>query len=235
MSKLFERKRESVSTTLGDSKSSNSDVKGECDSEGNYSAFMAFTTVDTRDELSNLVDELGVYSEGEEVEDSEDEDACLNEGEKNLQEVYDVLLEDCGKYTKDVNNAVKKMKKIEEEHKCTLVQLKEAKCEVEKLKEELVNAYSKIKFLELKIIQANVKVECISTKKLDNMLSSQKPSNDKASLGYPSEGSSSSEPKKAVRFILAKNVEKAKVEKLVIKTFVVPKGSHYPKVKGDLK
>ena len=52
------------------------------------------------------------------------------------------------------------------------MQLKEAKCEVEKLKEELLNTYSKIKFLELEIIQENVKVERISTKKLDSMLSS---------------------------------------------------------------
>ena len=44
--------------------------------------------------------------------------------------MYDALLEDCGKYAKVANNAVKKMKKIEEEHKSTLVQLKEAKCEV---------------------------------------------------------------------------------------------------------
>ena len=63
------------------------------------------------------------------------------------------------------------------------------------MKAELLNAYSKIKFLELEIIQANVKVERISTKKLDSMLSSQKPSNDKTCLGYTGEGSSSSEPK----------------------------------------
>ena len=50
------------------------------------------------------------------------------------------------------------------------MQLNEAKCEVEGLKGELVEAYSKIKFLELKIIQANVKVERIPTKKLDNVL-----------------------------------------------------------------
>ena len=52
------------------------------------------------------------------------------------------------------------------------MQLKGTKCEVEELKEELLNAYSKIKFLELEIIQANVKVEHISTKKLDSVLSS---------------------------------------------------------------
>ena len=101
-------------STLGDLESSNFDVEGECDSEGNYSAFMAITTVDSRDELSDLVDELGVHSKGEEVDDSEDEDVCPNKGEKNLQEVYDALLEDCGKYANVAKNAVKKMKKIEE-------------------------------------------------------------------------------------------------------------------------
>ena len=42
------------------------------------------------------------------------------------------------------------------------------------------------------------------------MLSSQKSSHDKTSLGYTREGSSSSEPKKEVRFISAKNKEKLK-------------------------
>ena len=110
-------------------------------------------------------------------------------------------------------NAVEKMKKVKEENKSTLVQLKDTKCEVEGLKEELVNAYSKIKFLKLEIIQENVKVECISAKKLDNVISSQKPLNDNTGLGYTSEGSSSREPKKEVRFLLTKNVKKPKVEK----------------------
>ena len=68
-------------------------------------------------------------------------------------------------------------------------QLKDAKCEVEGLKGELVEANLKIKFLELEIIQAIVKVEHISTKKLDNVLSSQKSSHDKTGLGYTGEGS----------------------------------------------
>ena len=75
-------------TTLSDFESRNSDAEGKCNNEGNYLAFMAITTVDSRDDLSNLVDELRVHSKGEEVEDSEDEDVCLNEGEKNLQKVY---------------------------------------------------------------------------------------------------------------------------------------------------
>ena len=44
-------------TTLGDLESSNSDVEEERDKEGNYSAFMAITVIDSRDELSDLVDE----------------------------------------------------------------------------------------------------------------------------------------------------------------------------------
>ena len=167
---------------------------------------MTMASIDSKDDLSNLVDEHGDLLEDEEVEESEDEDVYQNEGENNLQEAYDSLLEDCGKYSKVANLAMKKMKKVEEEHRCILVQLKEAKCEVEGLKGELVEAYSKIKFLELKIIQANVKVEHISTKKLDNVLSFQKSSHDKTSLGYTGEGSSSKE----VRFVSAKNDEKLK-------------------------
>ncbi|XP_075640253.1 uncharacterized protein LOC142612000 [Castanea sativa] len=212
-----------------DLESSNSDAEGKCDSDGNYSAFMAITTIDSRDELSELVDDLGVHSEREKVDVSDDKHVYLNEGEKNLQEVYDALLEDCGKYTKVAKSAVKKMKKIEEEHKSTLVQLKDAKCEVEELKEELLNAYSKIKFLELKIIQADVKVERIFTKKLDSVLSSQKPSNDKTGLGYTGEGSSSSGPKKEMKFVLAKNVEKPKVEIPIVEKKVI---SPRPKEKG---
>ena len=77
-----------LTTTLSDLESSNSNAEGECDSDGNYSSFMAITTVDSRDELSDLVKELGVHFEGEEIEVSNDENVYLNEGDKNLQEVY---------------------------------------------------------------------------------------------------------------------------------------------------
>ena len=137
-----------LTTTLSDLESSNSNAEGECDSDGNYSSFMAITTVDSRDELSDLVKELVVHSEGEEIEIFDDKDVYFNEGDNNLQEEYDVLLENCGKYAKVAKSAIKKMKKFEEEHKSNIVQLKDAKCEVKELKKELLNAYSKIKFLE---------------------------------------------------------------------------------------
>ena len=84
-------------TTLSDFESLNSDTERECDCEGNYRAFMAIASVDSKDDLSNLVDELGNISEDEEIEELEDKDVCRNEGENNLQEAYDSLLEDCSK------------------------------------------------------------------------------------------------------------------------------------------
>ena len=85
-------------TTLSHSNSSNSDTEGEYDSEGNYRAFMTIASVDSKNDLNNLVDELGDFSDDEGIEESEDKDMCQNEGEINLQEAYDSLLEDCGKY-----------------------------------------------------------------------------------------------------------------------------------------
>ena len=90
-------------TTFSDSESSNLDTKGEYDGEGDYKSFMAIASVDSKDDLSNLVDELDNIFEDEEIEESEDEDVCQNEGENNLQEAYDSLLEDCDKYAKVVN------------------------------------------------------------------------------------------------------------------------------------
>ena len=108
-------------TTLSDSDSSNSDTEGECDSEGNYRAFMTIASVDSKNDLSNLVDELGHLFEDEKIEESEAEDMCQNEEKIILQEAYDSFLEDCGKYAKVSNLAVKKMKKVEEEYKGILV------------------------------------------------------------------------------------------------------------------
>ena len=108
-------------TTFSNSESLNLDMEGECDSEGNYRAFMAIASVDSKDDLSNLVDEIGNISEDEEIEESENEDVCQNEGENNLQEAYDSLRGDCGKYAKVTNLAMKKMKNVEEEHRCILV------------------------------------------------------------------------------------------------------------------
>ena len=150
----------------------------------------------------------------EESNAEEDEDAA------SLQENYNSLLEKSGKYTKVAKAAVKKMKKVEEEYRSLLVRYKEAKCEIEMLNGELTKAYTKIKFLELKVVQANAKVEQVSTRKLDDVLSHQKPFFDKTRLGYTRECSSAVNISKEVKFVKAKEVvvvapvvEKAKDEK----------------------
>ena len=71
----------------------------------------------------------------------------------------------------------------------------------------------------------------IYTKKFDNVLSSQKSLYDKTGLGYTSEGSSSSGPKKEAKFVSTKNVEKPKVEKPKIETHVIAKKTIGPKPK----
>ena len=77
-----------------------------------------------------------------------------------------------------------------------------------------------MKFLEFKVVQANAKVEWVSTKKLDDVLSSQKTFSDKTRLGYTEESSSDVNISKEVKFVKAKEpivvasiVEKANVEK----------------------
>ena len=116
--------------------------------------------------------------------------------------------------------AAKKMKKAKEDHRSLLLCYKEVKCEIETLNGELTEAYSKIKFLEFEVVQAKAKVERVSSKKLDEVLSHQKPFSDKTGLGYTGESSLVVNISKEVKFVKAKEpvvvaptVEKAKVEK----------------------
>ena len=79
----------------------------------------------------------------------------------------------------------------EEDYRSLLMRHKEAKCEIEKLNVELLEAYTKVRFLEQEVVQPNAKIERVSTKKLNDVISSQKQFSDKSGLGY-TEGSSSS-------------------------------------------
>ena len=115
---------------------------------------------------------------------------------------------------------MKKMKKAEEDYKSLLVRYKEAKCEIETLNGELTEAYTKVRFLEHEMVQANAKVERVSIKKLDDVLSSQETSSDKTGLVYIGESSSAVNISKEVKFVKAKElvvvapiVEKTKGEK----------------------
>ena len=133
----------------------------------------------------------------EESDVEEDENAAC------LQENYNSLLEKSGEYA-CVAKAVKKMKKAEEDYRSLLMRHKEAKCEIEELNGELSEAYPKVRFLEQEVVQANAKIERVSTKKLNDVISSQKQFSDKSGLGYIGGSSSSSSVTKEVKFIKAK-------------------------------
>ena len=68
----------------------------------------------------------------------------------------------------------------------------------------MTEAYTKIKFLELEVVQANAKVERVSSKNLDEVLSQQKPFSNRISLGYTRKSSSVVKISKEVKFVKAK-------------------------------
>ena len=161
-------------TTLSDSESSNSDSHESCDGEGNYSVFMAIAHVESSEDLNLLVHELGEHSDEESIGIVEESNVEEDENAACLQENYISLLEKSGKYARVAKAAVKKLKKAEKDYRSLLVRHKEAKCEIEKLNGELSEAYTKVRFLEQEVVQANAKIERVSTKKINDVISSQK-------------------------------------------------------------
>ena len=107
-------------TTLSDSDSSSSDLDESCDGEGNFFAFMTITYVESSDDLSVIVEELGEHIELESigiVEESNDDEDDRTVG---LQKTYS-LLKKTGEYAKMANIAIKKMKRVEEDYRSLIV------------------------------------------------------------------------------------------------------------------
>ena len=164
--------------------------------------------------------ELGEHSDEEFMGIVEESDAEEDEDTAGLQENYNSLFEKLGEYARMAKAVVKKMKKAEEDYRSLLVRYKEAKCEIEMLNGELIEAYTKVRFLEHEVVQANAKVERVSTKKLGDVLSSQKTFFDKTGLGYTRESCSVMNISKEVKFVKTKEpvivapiMEKTKGEK----------------------
>ena len=213
-------KGKAYATTLSDSDSSTSNSEDSCDEEGNFSAFITIAHVESSEDLNLLVQKLGEHSDEEFMGIVEESDAEEDEDTTGLEENYNSLLEKSGEYARVAKTVVKKMKKAEEDYRSLLVRYKEAKCEIETLNGELTEAYTKVRFLEHEVVQANAKVEHVSTKKLDDVLSSQKTFSDKTGLGYTGESSSAVNISKDVKFmkaeelvVVAPSMEKTKGEK----------------------
>ena len=120
---------------------------------------MTIAHMESSDDLSVLVEEFGEHTELQSMEIVKEFDDEEDERTVGLQETYNSLLEKTGEYVKVANVAIKKMQRAEQDYKSLLVRYKETKCEVETLNGELTETYSKIKFLKLEMVQANVKVE----------------------------------------------------------------------------
>ena len=152
-------KGKAYAITLSDSDSSNSDSEDSCDEEGNFLAFMTVDHVESSEDLNLLVQELGEHSDEESMGIVEESNTEENESSVSLQENYNSLLEKPKEYARVAKAVMKKMEKAEEDYRSLLVCYKEAKCEIETLNGELIEAYTKVKFLELEVVQANAKVE----------------------------------------------------------------------------
>ena len=140
-------KGKTYATTFNDSNSSTSDLEDNCDEEGNFSAFMTIAHVESLEDLNLLVQELGEHSDEEFMGILEESDVEEDKDTTGLQENYNSHLEKSGEYAKVAKAAVKKMKKSEEDYRSLLVRYKEAKCEIETLNGELIEAYTKVRFL----------------------------------------------------------------------------------------
>ena len=177
-------KGKAYATTFSDSNSSTSNSEDSCDEEGNFSAFMTIAHVESSKDLNLLAQELGEHSDEEFMGIVEESNVEEVEDIAGLQENYDSLLEKSREYARVAKVAVKKMKKAEEDYRSLLVRYKEAKCEIETLNGELTETYTNVRFLEHEVVQAYAKVKGVSTKKHNDVLSSQKTFSDKTGLGY---------------------------------------------------
>ena len=166
---------------------------------------MTVAHVESSEDLNLLMEKLGEHSDEESMGIVEESDAEEDEDIAGLQENYNSLLEKSREYARVAKAAVKKMKKAKENYRSLLVRYKKAKCKIETLNGELTEAYTKVIFLELEVVQANTKVERVSTKKLDDVLSSQK-TFDKTGLGYTGESNSTVNISKEVKFVKAKEL-----------------------------
>ena len=155
---------------------------------------MTIAHVESLEDLNLLMQELGEHSDEESMRIVEESDAEVDEDTAGLRDNYNSLLKKLGEYARVAKVAVKKMKKVEEDYRSLLVRYNEAKCEIEMLNGELNEiemlngelneiemlngelneAYIKVKFIELEVIRANAKIDRVSTKKLDDVISSQK-------------------------------------------------------------
>ena len=109
-----------------------------------------------------------------------------------LQKAYDKLCTEFIKFEKIFHRCRKELNEVKTEKTDLLVKLDETIRLVETFVVENTSLEENVKNLEVELSQARTQIERMSSAKLDEVLSAQKPSSDKTGLGYAVTSSSSS-------------------------------------------
>ena len=152
--------------TLSDSQT---DLSDEYDDECGH--YMTFATI------TNKV----IVESASDSEDSLDDEVSKK---LTLQEAYDKLCTEFIKSEKTSHLCRKELNEVKIEKAKLLVKLDETTKLVKTLIVENTSLKEKVRNLEVKLSQARTQIERMSSAKLDEELSAQKPSSDKTSLGY---------------------------------------------------
>ena len=129
----------------------------------------------------------------ESASDSEDSSDDELPKKMTLQEAYDKLCSEFIKSEKTFHLCRKELNEVKTEKADLLVKLDKTTRLIETLIVENTSLEEKVKNLEGELSQARTQIESMSSAKLDEVLSAQKPSSNKTGLGYVvSSGPSSS-------------------------------------------
>ena len=120
----------------------------------------------------------------ESASDSEDYSDDELPKKLNLQEAYNKLCTEFIKFEKALLLCRKELNEVKTEKVDLLVKLNETTRLAKTLVVENTSLDENVKNLEVKLSQARSQIERMSSAKLDEVLSAQKPSSDKVGLGY---------------------------------------------------
>ena len=144
------------------------------------------------------------------------------------------------KSEKTSNLCRKELNEVKTEKADMLVKLDETTRLVETLVVENTSLEEKVKNLEVELSQARTQIERMSSAKLDEVLSAQKPSSDKVGLGYAVSSSPSSSTTSRSRTVFVPQSEKSDKgmkSKTVLansKSFVRPYVYHHCGISGHI-
>ena len=177
----------------------------------------------------------------ESVSDSEDSSDDEVPKKMTLQEAYDKLCTEFIKYKKTSHHCRKELNEVKTEKADLLIKLDEITRLVETLVVENTSLEEKVKNLEVEFSQARTQIERMSSAKFDEVLSAQKPSSNKTSLGYVVSSGPSSSTAYKLRTIFVPQSEKGDKgmkSKTVLansKSFVRPHVCHHCGVFGHIR